>query len=71
MPNIQTSFQIDPGTAEAINELKKVFGVTTNTAVVRKAIALSRVAARTANTDDKTVTLIDGAGEKTKISLAG
>ncbi len=69
--NVQTSFQVDPGTAEAIDELKDVFGVTSNTAVIRKAIALARVAARNSNTDDKTVTLIDKEGDKLKISLAG
>ena len=68
---VQTSFQVDPGTAEAIDELKGVFGVTSNTAVIRKAIALARVAARNSDADDKTVTLIDKGGDKLKISLAG
>jgi ribosomal protein L4 len=68
---VQSSFQVDPGTAEAIEELKGVFGVTSNTAVIRKAIALARVAARNSNTEDRTVTLIDNGGDRLKISLAG
>ena len=69
--NYQTSFQVDPGTAEAIDELKGVFGVTSNTAVIRKAIALARVASRNSNTEDQTVTLVDKTGAPLKISLAG
>lgn len=71
MSSVQTSFQVDPGTAEAIDELKSVFGVTTNTAVIRKAIALARVASRNSNPEDKTVTLVDKTGAPLKISLAG
>ena len=69
--NVQTSFQVDPGTAEAIEELKGVFGTTSNTAVIRKAIALARIAARSSDTGDNTVTVIDRAGDRLKISLAG
>ncbi|HEY1751837.1 MAG TPA: hypothetical protein VGG29_11265 [Caulobacteraceae bacterium] len=68
---VQTSFQLDPGTAAAIDELKEVFGVSNNTAVIRKAIALARIAARTADTSTKTVTLLDNEGDKLKVSLAG
>ena len=67
----QTSFQLDPGTAGAIEDLKGVFGVTTNTAVIRKAIALARVASRNASPDDHTITLIDAAGDQLKVSLTG
>ncbi len=68
---IQTSFQLDPGTAEAIEQLKGVFGVTSNTAVIRRAIALSRVAARNSDASDQTVTLLGSDGVPLKISLAG
>lgn len=71
MANFQTSFQVDPGTAEAIDELKGVFGVTSNTAVIRKAIALARVAARNSHAEDRTVTLVGKDGLPLKISLAG
>ncbi len=67
----QTSFQLDPGTATAIEELKGVFGVTTSTAVIRRAIALARVASRNASEDDHTVTLINRVGEPVKVMLAG
>lgn len=69
--SIQTSFQLDTGTAQAIDELKDVFGVTSNTAVIRRAIALARVAARNANTEDQTVTLLNKDGVQLKIALAG
>ena len=71
MASIQTSFQVDPGTAEAIDELKGVFGVSSNTAVIRKAIALARVASRNSNAEDKTITLVDKTGTPLKIFLAG
>jgi transaldolase len=71
MASIQTSFQIDPGTAAAIDDLKEVFGVTSNTAVIRKAIALARVASRNSNAEDQTVTLVDKDGVPLKISLTG
>ena len=67
---IQTSFQLDTGTAEAIEELKVVFGVSSNTGVIRKAIALARIAARNSDTGDNTVTMIDKSGDRLKISLA-
>lgn len=71
MATYQTSFQVDPGTAEAIEELKSVFGVTSNTAVIRRAIALARVASRNSDAEDKTVTLLGKTGTAVKISLAG
>jgi len=67
----QTSFQLDAGTATAIDELKGVFGVTTNTAVIRRAIALARVASRNASVEDRSVTLLDIAGDPVKVMLAG
>lgn len=68
---VQTSFQLDPGTAAAIDELKDVFGVTNNTAVIRKAIALARIAARNADASTKTVTMLDPDGDKLKVLLVG
>ncbi len=67
----QTSFQLDDGTAKAIDELKEIFGVTTSTAVIRKAVALARIAARARNTEDQTVTILDQDKTPTKISLTG
>jgi hypothetical protein len=68
---VQTSFQLDPGTAAAIDELKTVFGVTSSTAVIRKAVALARVAARNGDQADGTVTLINSEGVPLKVSLTG
>lgn len=65
----QTSFQLDEGTAKAIDELKIAFGVTTSTAVIRRAIALARVAVRTGS-DDGSVTLLDKNDQRTKVLLA-
>ncbi len=67
----QTIFELDQGTAKAIEELKSVFGVTTSTAVIRSAVALARIASRNASQPDNTVTLIDAAGEPLKVILAG
>ncbi|MGI9168766.1 MAG: hypothetical protein ACR2FH_01130 [Caulobacteraceae bacterium] len=66
----QTSFQLDEGTATAIADLKGVFGVTTSTAVIRRAVALARVASRTASPEDKTITLTDPKWETVKAFLA-
>ncbi len=71
MGTVQSSFQLDPGTAKAIDELKTAFGVTSNTAVIRKAIALARIAAKNEDASDGTVTLLDKAGTPVKVSLAG
>ncbi|HEY2659867.1 MAG TPA: hypothetical protein VGI79_09110 [Caulobacteraceae bacterium] len=67
----QTSFQLDDGTAAAIDELKTAFGVSSNTAVIRKAIALARIAAKNGDQADGTITLVDKDGAPLKISLAG
>ncbi|HEX3917824.1 MAG TPA: hypothetical protein VHW60_10840 [Caulobacteraceae bacterium] len=71
MASVQTSFQLDPGTAKAIEELKEAFGVSSNTAVIRKAVALARIAARNENPADGTVTVLDINGAPVKVSLAG
>jgi hypothetical protein len=67
-----TSFEVDEHTAEALAELQKVFGVKTNAAVIRKALALANVAAQHANSD-RTITLApsDKGEPGVKISLAG
>lgn len=65
-----TSFVIDKVTAEAIEELKTEFGVSTNAAVIRKAIALARVAARSAD-GGHAITLLGNDGIETKILLTG
>jgi hypothetical protein len=63
-----TTFEMDERTQNAVRELQEIFGVKTNAAVLRKAIALSMVAATKA-TPERTVT-ISGRDEPLTISLA-
>lgn len=62
----QTSFQLDDGTAKAIDELKGVFGVTTSTGVIRRAIALARIATRMSG-DTGEVTMLDQDKQPTRV----
>ncbi len=66
---VQTSFQLDEGTAKSISELKEVFGVTTNTGVIRKALALARIVGRMS--EDGAVTVLDKDDQRTKVLLVG
>lgn len=66
----QVSFVVDERTLKAIEKLKETFGVTSNAAVIRKALAFSSVAAETASSDHA-VTLIDRDDTRVKITLAG
>lgn len=65
----QTTFEVDQATLDAIAELKNAFGVKTNAQVIRRALALARVAARNAD-DNHTLTIVSPDGEK-KVLLAG
>lgn len=67
-----TSFDVDDRTAELIAQLQKTFGVKTNAAVIRKALALANVASQHAG-PDHTITITSGApgGIPVKVSLAG
>ena len=71
MARSQTSFQLDTGTADAIERLKGAFGVTSNTAVIRKAIALSQVAVQQSDASDNTVTIVNKVGDRFKVMLTG
>lgn len=66
-----TTFEVDQRTADLIAHLRESFGVKTNAAVIRKALALANVASQQADSDH-TIT-ISGGGEKppVKVSLAG
>jgi hypothetical protein len=46
-----TSFEVDERTAALLTQLQKKFGVKTNAAVIRKALALANVAAEHADSD--------------------
>jgi hypothetical protein len=54
----QTSFEMDQSTADIMDQLKRTFGVKTNAQVIRKALALARVAANAASPDN-TITIVD------------
>ena len=66
----QTTFAVDKSTLDAIAELKDAFGVKTNAQVIRKALALARVAAQNAD-ETKTLTIADREGNKKQILLSG
>jgi hypothetical protein len=66
-----TSFEVDERTAALIEQLRETFGVKTNAAVIRKALALANVASQHADSDH-TITIAPSGGKPVvKISLAG
>jgi len=66
----QVNFIVNKETLELIEELKKEFGVTTNAAVLRKALALARVATKNAG-PDRTFTILDKESVRHKVMLTG
>lgn len=69
----QTSFIVDASTAELLLKLQATFGVSTNAAVIRRALALANVAARHAG-DDRTVVIKgrnEDASREETVLLAG
>lgn len=66
----QTTFDVDQPTLDAIAELKDRFGVKTNAQVIRKALALARVAAKNADSEN-TLTIMTPDRKETKVLLAG
>jgi hypothetical protein len=66
-----TSFEVDERTATLLADLQKTFGVKTNAAVIRKALALANVASQHADSDN-TITIAPAKGKPAvKVSLAG
>ena len=65
---IQTQFVLDEGTAEAIFKLKPIFKAKSFVGVIRRSIALARIAERHADKDGN-VTLVDAKGRKIKVLL--
>jgi hypothetical protein len=66
-----TSFEVDERTAALIAQLREAFGVNTNAAVIRKALALANVASKHADSDH-TITITPADGKPAvKILLAG
>jgi|HubBroStandDraft_1064217.scaffolds.fasta_scaffold00354_18 hypothetical protein len=66
----QTTFEVDAATLAAISELKQAFGVKTNAHVIRRALALARVAAANADAENS-LTIISPEGTQKKVLLAG
>jgi hypothetical protein len=64
-----TSFAFDERTMQAIADLRKIFGVSSNAAALRRAITLSRVVAD--QRDDKNTVLIQGKEHPLRVSLDG
>ena len=67
----QITFTVNDQTLEAINELKAELNVDTTAAVLRRALALTRVATQNADEEDHTLTIIDKKNERQKILLTG
>ena len=61
---------MDERTAALLAKLQNTFGVKTNAAVIRKALALANVASQHAGADNNTITSDDGK-PAVKVSLAG
>ena len=66
----QVNFAVTGETLELIEELKKTFGVDSNTAVLKRALALARVAAGDER-DDHTITLLGKDDVRRDILLNG
>jgi len=66
-----TSFDIDENTIALIERLRGTFGVTTNEAVIRKALALANVASRHVDQDGAiTIAPKQDGGPAVKVMLA-
>jgi hypothetical protein len=66
----QKSYQADDQTDELLGELREGFGVATDSAVIRRALALARVIVRNAD-DDHTITVIGRDKQPKQIILNG
>ena len=66
-----TSFEVDERTAALLADLQKTFGVKTNAAVIRKALALANVASQHADSDHTTPIAPSEGKPAVKVSLAG
>lgn len=49
----QTSFELDEKTTKALEKLKKVYGVNSNAAALRRALAMAVIAAEEADEDNR------------------
>jgi hypothetical protein len=63
----QTSFEVDELTRSALDELKKVYGVTSNAAVMKRAVRIALIASRYADRNKDLHLLIEENGAKREI----
>ena len=63
----QTSFEVDELTRAALDELKKVYGVTSNAAVMKRAVRIALIASRYADPNRDLHLLIEEGGIKREI----
>lgn len=66
----QINFTVNDETLALLEELKETFGVETNSAVLRRALAIARLAARNQR-DDHTVSIVGKDDVKRDIVLNG
>jgi hypothetical protein len=66
----QINFAVNGETLELLEQLKRAFGVETNTAVLKRALAIARLAADNKR-DDNTISLIGKDEKKRDIVLNG
>jgi hypothetical protein len=59
----QTSFEIDEKTANALDTLKEVYGVSSNAAVLKRALAIALIASKQAD-DDHNIHFVKKDGEE-------
>jgi hypothetical protein len=63
----QTSFEVDELTRIALDELKKVYGVSSNAAVMKRAVRIALIASRYADQNKDLHLLIEEDGTKREI----
>jgi len=66
----QTTIDMDAKTLDTIAELKEKFNVKTNAQVIRRALALARVASRASGQQDYITLIGDNAADKTTVMLS-
>lgn len=66
----QINFTVNEETLALLEELKEAFGVETNTAVLRRALAIARLAAKNKR-DDNTISILGKDDIKRDIVLNG
>lgn len=62
----QTSFEIDQKTADALEKLKGVYGVASNAAVLKRALAIALIASKYAD-QDQNIMLVSQEGAQVAV----